>query len=262
MTDQVDIPGIGGMDKRIVYTLVAGATTFVGYRWWRSRSAPAAAPGLQSGLAPDGATGVPGVGTPGSDAYSNPAPGRLGGSATGSTSFNAGSTSGSAPTTDQAWTLAVVADLSNLGYNPQTVSEALAAYLAGQALTTGQIMIVRQAWAFEGRPPGHPNLGVQSGGTDTPAPGSIPTATTGPVTMTVGKDHKVSEVIAYAQSHGSPQFSWADFWEYNPGIAGQLQWQPDGDWKFTGWNTTVTIARPGAIQTDLGKSAQDPATAA
>lgn len=260
MTD-VQVPGIGAVDKRYVYGGAAAAATFVGWKWWQARSSPVAAPGLASeGTAPDASYGAPGVGAS-SGTYSNPAPGRLGG---GGATYDAGTASGSAPKTDQAWTQAVVTDLQNLGYNPQAVSVALAAYLASQQLTADQVTIIRQAWAFEGRPPGNPNLGIQQGAApepvpETPAPAADPLAiqhpTDKPVTMTVGRNHYVGEVVEQVRAHGYPNFNWADFWEYNPGIADKLEWQPNGDWKFTGWSTQIVVAVPNAYQNDaLGQA--------
>lgn len=170
MTD-VDVPGVGGVDKRYVLAAVGTAGAYVVYRWWKARSAPVpAAPGAAS------ADTAPAADAGGGGAYVNPAPGAGGGSA----SFDAGTAHGSAPTSDQAWTAAITADLTNLGYNPQTVAEALAAYLAHQSLTDAQVTIVRLAWAFEGRPPGEPNLAIVQGGSS-PAPAPVPTPTPVPV---------------------------------------------------------------------------------
>lgn len=262
---QVEVPGLGPMNKNLVYGGVGAAALYVGYRWYRAKSAPPAAAGPADGTgSPDAAgLGAPGVGAPGATPYINPAPNRLGGASSGS------STAGSAPQTDQAWTAAVVQDLQNLGYNPQAVAGAVAAYLASQPLTSDQVTIIRQAWAYEGRPPGHPALNIVQGGTDpgttptptTPAPGTIPQATTGPITMNIGKGHNVGEVVEYAQSHGYPDFTWADFWQFNPNVVadGQMYIAPDSsghnNWFFGAWSTTITIAKPNVYQSSsLGQT--------
>jgi hypothetical protein len=95
--------------------------------------------------------------------YVNPAPsGAVGLPATGV-----------APTTDEQWTAAVQQDLEGIGYDPQVVATAIANYLASQSLTAAQVTIIRTAWAYEGRPPQHPNLPiVQSTGTTPPPSGN------------------------------------------------------------------------------------------
>jgi len=72
---------------------------------------------------------------------------------------------------------------------------------------------------------------------------------TAPITMTVGRNHTIGEVVAWVQTHGYPDFTWSDFWEYNPDIITKgIEHLDNGDWRFTAWSTTVTIAKPDAYQ--------------
>jgi hypothetical protein len=176
--DVVNVPFFGEQRKEY---LIAGGAVAAGYLGWkalkkRGSGAPSTGAGALSGTAAQGtfvgydATGAPvyqnasgqdvdangnpdTVVTPAGTAgggYTNPAP------ITVSGTQNTGA--GSAPQTDQAWTQAVEADLTGVGYDPQTVATAVAQYLASQPLTAAQITIIRTAWAYEGRPPQHPNL--------------------------------------------------------------------------------------------------------
>lgn len=67
------------------------------------------------------------------------------------------------------------------------------------------------------------------------------------VTVNVGKDQTVGELVDELRKNGYPGFSWADFWALNPGIDSQyaMEWQPNHDWKFTQWSTPVTVYKPG-----------------
>jgi hypothetical protein len=168
MAEQVKVPGIGEMKRSYVITGVAGAAAYVTYRWWKAKSsAGAAAAATTADTTGAAGTDTTGAAATGDGSYTNPA------TYTGGASYNSGTASGSAPQSDEEWTAAVEQDLSNLGYDPQTVAEALAQYLASQQLSSTQVTIIRMAWAYEGRPPQHPNLPIiqqQSGGTSTPPP--------------------------------------------------------------------------------------------
>lgn len=176
----VNVPFFGQQRKEYLIAGGAVAAGYLGYKAWKKRgaaSAPAAttAAGAAGGTAGMGtfvgydATGAPvyenasgqdvdangnpdtvvtPVGTTGG--YQNPAPITVSGAQGGG--------AGSSPQTDEAWTQAVEADLTGIGYDPQTVATALAQYLASQPLTSAQITIIRTAWAYEGRPPQHPSL--------------------------------------------------------------------------------------------------------
>lgn len=240
--DTVNVPFLGDQKKEY---LIAGGAVAIGYlvyRRFKGASASAAtgaagATATSTGLgtfAGYDATGAPvytnaagatvdangnpdTVVTPvgvGGSGYSNPAPITVSGTQdTGA---------GSAPTTDQAWTQAVVQDLTGLAYDPQAVSTAIALYLNSQPLDTTQQMMIRTAWAYEGRPPQHPNLPivpVQSppttgggGGTTT----TLPTVKPG-MSLSVPYNVAPGQMAATAAKFG---ISEAHLLSVNPGKTG------------------------------------------
>ena len=76
---------------------------------------------------------------------------------------------------------------------------------------------------------------------------TAPTTPEETVTVNVGKNQTVGELVKELKSNGYPGFNWADFWALNPGIAdsAKLEWQPNKDWKFTQFSTPVTVYKPG-----------------
>lgn len=249
MADEVNVPFIGNQRKE--YLLVGGAAVagYVLYRYWKARSAgtstasttAAATPAVGTLLGYDaggnpvyqGASGpvdangnpdtVVSTTTAGTGAYSNPA------GDSGSTS-SSGSSAGSAPQTDEQWTAAVESDLSNIGYDPQTVATALALYLSSQALTSAQVTIIRTAWAYEGRPPQHPSLNIVQGGTGTsPTPTNVNNP---PAGLRVDKTSPTTVSL---------------YWTPTPGATGyQVQYMAaSGD--PAGWHTTTAPAGQAGI---------------
>lgn len=160
--EEVQVPAVGGVPKKVVIGVGAALVVFVAYKWWQSRSSGSTATPYDPN-AIDPQTGL----TYGAEAmqaagYVNPAP----------VSDTSSSTTGapSPPTTDTDWVNRVVADLGNLGMDPGVVSTALSLYLTSQQVTADQASIIRQAWAWEGKPPQHPTLPILLT-TDTGTPG-------------------------------------------------------------------------------------------
>jgi hypothetical protein len=184
----------GKLSKKQWYIITGFGAAYVGYRWYESRKASST-----SGTSATTGTSTPGdmVGTDANgnpvylnsagqevDANGNPdTVATLGTSSLGEGYVNPSpitetTATSNEPSTDEAWTAAVETDLENLGYDPQTVATAIAQYLASQPLTASQVTIIRTAWAYEGRPPGEPNLPIiQAGSTTTTGGGTNPTVT-------------------------------------------------------------------------------------
>jgi hypothetical protein len=163
MAAEVSLPGIGPVDKKWVYVGGAITATIVGIAWWRHLRGGAAASPVAD----------PATGSTGADAgFSNPV--KVGPS-------SGAAESPSAPASDQEWTQRVLADFRNLGQDSDGVLAVLGKYLSHQALTSDEAAIVRQAWAFEGRPPGNQEIILATGGSTpgTPAPpaGKLPPPT-------------------------------------------------------------------------------------
>lgn len=190
----------GKLSKKQWYILAAGGALYVGYRWYESRNTSSTGTATAAGTATTPGTLV------GTDANGNPvylnssgqtvdANGNPDTVATGTASSlgesyvnpnpidETATATANEPSTDTAWTAAVEQDLENIGYDPQTVATAIAQYLASQPLTPAQVTIIRTAWAYEGRPPGEPNLPIiQTNGPGTTTGGgtgvtALPTGT-------------------------------------------------------------------------------------
>lgn len=145
---EVDLPGVGGVDKKILIGVGAVAAAFLGWQYWRARQSAGAEPepvdpGFEdAGLLP----GVDGAVRPGGD-YGLP---------DGDGSGKGGSVDdyGFRGTTNSQWTQYVAAKLAQDDRWPHsTVLEALGAYLAARPLTTAQQQIVQAGIAVAGSPP-------------------------------------------------------------------------------------------------------------
>lgn len=149
MAETVDVPKIGNVDKKWVWVAVAGAGTFVGIAWWRRyQASKSAAAVIDPATGSVGNTGFVNPNPVGPDSSVNQPP--------------------AAAANNQEWTQRVIADLGNIGLDASFVSAVIGKYLAGQVLTADEADIVRQAWAFEGKPPGGPNFINTGGGGSTP----------------------------------------------------------------------------------------------
>jgi hypothetical protein len=197
MADTVNVPFLGNQRKE--YLLAGGgvAVLYFGYKWYKGRSSgTAGAAGAGTAGAGTAGQGVyAGTDASGAPVYTNTAGQTVDANGNPDTVANPAGTAGggyqnpapitgtglpptgTAPANDQQWTAAVEQDLQNLGYDPQAVATAVALYLASQPLTADQVNMIRQAWAFEGRPPDHPSLSTilstAPPSTTTPAP--VPT---------------------------------------------------------------------------------------
>jgi hypothetical protein len=144
----ITVPGVGAVERQWVYVGGALVAGIVGYSWWTRQTD--AVPAVDQ-------TATENETEQGEVDYENPAPSK-------STVIDL--TSGI--TTSTEWTSAVTDSLSNIGYDPATVSVILGKYLSSQQLTETEAAIVRTAWAYAGKPPGGPaSFTVKSGKDDT-----------------------------------------------------------------------------------------------
>lgn len=139
----VDIPGAGKVDKRIVWGIVAAGAVAVGYLYFRNSGVTSTddiAVDPESGLIYDTSTGAGG--------YVNPNP-----HASGSGDVDTSTT----PDTSVEWADLATSKLLELGVaEPGVIASAIGKYLASVPLTTDEAQIIRQAWAYAGKPPGGP----------------------------------------------------------------------------------------------------------
>ncbi len=164
MAEDVKLPGAGPVSRKTLIYGGSAAGAYVAWRWWRARKASAAA-----GPAPlpvDTSNTSAGQGATG---FTNPDP-----AGSAPTSVNTGGL-----TSNAAWESKAVGDLSNIGYNAQSVAEALGLYLSGQPLSGDQALIVRVVWGMEGKPPESTNLAIVPAQSP-PSGGVIPPLQTGP----------------------------------------------------------------------------------
>lgn len=143
MAGQVNIPGIGGVDKRVAYGIGAATTVAIGYIYWRRRNAPPADPGTaafdEGDLLDTGEYG----GGAGWQYAPNPQ-GDVAGGYTGAEGV---------PRTNADWTKQAVEFLSSVGKDAGAAADAIGAWLGGQKLTTDQALLVRTAKGGIGKEP-------------------------------------------------------------------------------------------------------------
>lgn len=178
--------GTGKITKQQWIILIGGGAAYVGYRWYKAKAGGTSS--TASTTSTTGGLGTPiGVDANGNEVYLNSAGeevdangnpdavATLATSSAGESYTNpnpiedTGTTASGGASTDEQWTQNVINDLEGIGYDPETVATAISQYLASQPLTSAQVTIIRTAWAYEGRPPGEPNLPIiqQSGTTTT-----------------------------------------------------------------------------------------------
>ncbi|MER7953065.1 fibronectin type III domain-containing protein [Streptomyces sp. NPDC096079] len=145
---EVQLPGVGGVDKKVLIGVGALAAVFVGWRYYQARQGAAAEEPTDPGFE-DGGTlpGVSGAVRDGND-YGLP---EGDGSGSGGGSVDDYGFHG---TTNSQWTQYVAAKLSQDDkWSYATILAALGQYLADKPLTKAQIEIVQAAFAVGGNPP-------------------------------------------------------------------------------------------------------------
>lgn len=141
MADDVKVPKLGKMNKKVLIPVIAVAAAFVGWRYYQARNAapatdtpvdpgmedPGTLPGVVGAVSPDNSYGSNTGGTGGSD------PGQI--------------------TTNDQWSRYAIEQLGSDRWTNSEVAEALGNYLTGQPLTDAQQSIVRAAIGVAGHPP-------------------------------------------------------------------------------------------------------------
>lgn len=135
----VDVPGVGAVDKRVLYGVGAGTACLIGYIYWR-RGQASADPGVEafdeSSLVDTGEYG-------GGKAWSfAPSP-------TG----DIGVDSDTSPRTNAEWGQRAQEALQGAGYDVTAASAAIGAYIGHQRMTAAQAVMIRAAIGLIGSPP-------------------------------------------------------------------------------------------------------------
>ena len=144
---EMDLPGVGAVDKKIVIGVGAAVAAFVGWQYLRARQNAAADAPADPGFE-DGGTlpSVDGAVKPDGDYGLPDGDGSAGGGSVDDYGFRG--------TTNSQWTQYAASKLAQDDRWPySTVVEALGAYLAARPLTTAQRSIVESAIAVAGQPP-------------------------------------------------------------------------------------------------------------
>lgn len=148
MESSVSIPGTGKkVDRRVVLAVIAAGAVAVGFLWYR-RSGGGGTPSTEDVLI-DPATGLPYDTATGAGGYVNPNPHAIGaGDVDESTT----------PDTNVEWADLATSKLIELGIaEAGAIASAIGKYLASVPLTSDEAQIIRQAWAYAGKPPGGPS---------------------------------------------------------------------------------------------------------
>jgi hypothetical protein len=154
---EVDVPGLGGVDKRVLVGVGAVAVGFVGWKWWQARSGAGAAaeapvdpgmedagllPGVAGAVRPDGDYGLPGGAEPNTDTY------------------------GFTGKTNSQWTQYAANQLVKSDrWSYTDIVEALGQFLADKPLSADQVAIVQAAVAVAGYPPVGSHVIIPGGNT-------------------------------------------------------------------------------------------------
>jgi hypothetical protein len=160
LTGTVDVPGVGGVDKRVLLGVGGVAVVFIGWKYYQSRSAaaydpsqdavdpgmedPGTLPSVSGAVSPDNSYGLPDTSTSsGTDAY------------------------GFTGKTNAQWTQYATTQLSQASdtWSYGTIVTALGQFIANKPLTTTQQQIVQAAIAVAGYPPEGSHVIVPGGDT-------------------------------------------------------------------------------------------------
>lgn len=163
LTGSVNVPGVGGVDKRVILGVGGVAVVFIGWKWYQARGAASYDPSADQaatdpGFEGDGGT-LPSVSgaVSGDNSYGLP----------DSSSSNTTDAYGFTGTTNAQWTQYAAAQLAQASdsWSYGTVVSALGAFIANKPLTTTQQQIVQAAIAVAGYPPEGSHVIIPGGDT-------------------------------------------------------------------------------------------------
>lgn len=134
----VNVPGIGKMDRKWVFAGLAAVAGIVVYAYWRSSQTPEPSPeeGDQYATGDDY--------TP--DAY-------IGATQPGGETYDPNASETNVPTTNAEWSQRAIDALESVGYERSTAASAVGKYLAGTPLNLAEKLIIQIAIAMLGNPP-------------------------------------------------------------------------------------------------------------
>lgn len=148
LTGKVDVPGVGDVDKRVLFGVGGLGAAFLGWKWWQARSADAydpAAEGVDPGMEDPGV--LPSVAGAVREDGAYGLPDGSGGSSADSYGFRG--------TTNDQWTQYAANQLSqgSESWSYSAIVSALGKFVTNKALTGADQTIVQAAIAVAGYPP-------------------------------------------------------------------------------------------------------------
>lgn len=192
MTEQVDVPAVGPVNKKIAIGVGVGVVAFLGWRYYQSSAGVAADGGdtAEDTGYEDGGT-IPSV-SGATDWYGT-------GGSSGTVSAGGDSGSSTQILTNAQWSAYARDQLLAVdAYDGTAISEALGNYLSGAPLTSTQQKVVRSAIGVAGYPPV---------GTHPIIPGGDTTVTTAPGGLRVGAVTPSSVDLTWNPMDGVNSFS-------------------------------------------------------
>ncbi|MFJ3812579.1 fibronectin type III domain-containing protein [Streptomyces sp. NPDC090073] len=159
LTGKVDVPGVGGVDKRVLIGVGGVAAVFIGWRFYQARSAaaydpaadavdpgmedPGVLPSVSGAVSPDNSYGLPDPSTNTSDSY------------------------GFHGKTNSEWTQYAAGQLSQASdsWSYAAIVTGLGKFINNRALTTQEQAIVQAAIAVAGYPPEGSHVIIPGGDT-------------------------------------------------------------------------------------------------
>lgn len=170
MADDVNVPKVGKVDKKIIVPIAVAAVAFVGYRYWKARQDVGDGEPVDPGYEDMSGGLGPGVTRPSGD-YGLP-----------DDSDSGNSTGGFRGTTNSQWSEYVTDRLQQDGrWSYSVIAVALGNFLSDKPLSSEQQDIVRAAIGIAGNPPVGYHTIVPGGNTTiTVAPTGVSATGTGP----------------------------------------------------------------------------------
>lgn len=210
MSDTIEVPVAGRMNKKIVIGGLVVVAGVVGYAYWRRSLAPAEGP-IEPGIEDyTGGVQTGGSGsTTGGLAYLNPPPADV-------------DPDDLPPTTNAQWTQRGVDYMQNLAFDAQFVATTLGKYLARVPVIDREADVIRTVEGAIGKPPIGEYRIIQVSTPPANPPANEPPAAT---TMTVPANADLYYVLPQlGAQHGVPGYDIGRMRALNPGIDSKISW--------------------------------------
>jgi hypothetical protein len=135
----VNVPGMGKVDRKWVLAGLAATAGIVVYAYWRASQAPIDEAPEEGDQYASGDDYTP-------DAY-------IGATQPGGETYDPNDTENNLPTTNAEWSQRVIDALESVGYDRANAAQTVGKYLAGQPLNAAEKLTIQVAIAMLGNPP-------------------------------------------------------------------------------------------------------------